>query len=132
MEYIEIAPAPRLAPFVLCYWVLEGAGASEPEVVLPDGRIELIVHYGDSFAIERAPGIMLRQPRAFLAGQISRAIRLAPPANTGVCGVRFRYAGAAAFLGTLVDEMSGCFAPLDDLWSAPAVRPPAGAMRSGR
>ena len=123
MDYVEMAPAPELAPFVLCYWMLEGAGVGAPEVVLPDGRMELIVHYGDPFPIQTAPGALpRRQACAFLAGQISRAIRLTPPARTGVCGVRFRYAGAAAFLRMPVDEFSGCFPALDDLWSRDAAQ----------
>ena len=45
MEYREIAPTPRLKPFVVAFWTLRGvsSGASV-DLVLPDGNAELVIH----------------------------------------------------------------------------------------
>src|SRR6266404_7912558 len=59
MTYREHAPAPRLAEIVDRIWTLE-ATASEfgdaDQPVLPDGRPELILHFGDRFKRVEADG----------------------------------------------------------------------------
>ena len=50
--YQVLPPPPELEPFVECFWDLVGPASetpAEPEIVLPDGRTELIVHFGDDF-----------------------------------------------------------------------------------
>ena len=54
MTYREHAPAPRLAPIVDRIWTLEGSRGEFGETdqpVLPDGRPELILHFGDRFRL---------------------------------------------------------------------------------
>jgi hypothetical protein len=54
LKYSEHGPSPALRPYVDCFWFLEGSGGAEAGAapILPDGRMELIVIYGDPFADE--------------------------------------------------------------------------------
>ena len=117
LEYREMAPSPRLAPFVKCYWTLRGTpdGASAVERILPDGSFELVFHFGDPFLANGE-----RQPQAMLVGQIRRPTLVTPSSRVDVLGIRFRVGGAAAFfrqpLVALRDEIlpvNGWHAALD-------------------
>ena len=51
MEYREHLPVAALAPYVKCYWELQGEHADPTEDrVFPDGCTELIFHRGGPFA----------------------------------------------------------------------------------
>jgi AraC-like DNA-binding protein len=96
MRYRESAPIPVLAPFVEVLWTLEGHTSElegEPQRILPDGRTELILHFGDAFA---RPGG--REPLALFAGQLTTQLVLWPTGRIKVLGVRFRPHGASALL----------------------------------
>jgi AraC-like DNA-binding protein len=105
MYYRTFPPPPALEPFVDCIWVLAGAareGGSESEIVLPDGKTELIVHFGDDFLkaeIDTATGqeAFVRQARVLMSGQLTRRILLKPVGEIGVVSARFHPAGAARF-----------------------------------
>ena len=100
MRYQELAPTPRAAPWVHCLWIFEatlpGAG---PERIVPDGRPELVIHFGRPFGEVDGDGRATRQQDAIFAGQVTRPLVLRSAGNAGVLGVRFRPAGARAFLG---------------------------------
>jgi hypothetical protein len=64
MRYREFSPIPQLAKFVECFWTLENDGpslATEPERILPDGCVELILNFGAAFAEHGADGNVHRQ-----------------------------------------------------------------------
>ena len=109
MQYTERPPIPALAHIVECLWTLEGhardlAGPVQP--ILPDGRSELIVHFGDPF--ERLDqGAADRQPPLVFAGQLTRRLLLQPTGRVAVLGVRFRPDGAAAYLRAPMREFVG-------------------------
>jgi len=95
MEYQEFAPSSQLRPFVKCYWQLEGMpDVLAPENVAPDGRMEMIFHYGDAF--QRIDGETVLQPKSLLTGQITNSIALAPTGKIGIFAVRFRPQGFTA------------------------------------
>lgn len=104
-SYEVVAPAPELEPFVECFWDLVGPASeapAEPEIVLPDGRTELIVHFGDDFfKCERDPRTgkdeYVRQARVLMSGQLTERILLRPSGGIGVVSARFKAAGAARF-----------------------------------
>jgi len=104
-SYQVLAPTPELEPFVECFWDLVGSASetsAEPEIVLPDGKTELIVHFGDDFfKFERNPKTAkdeyVRQARVLMSGQLTERILLRPSGRTGVVSVRFKAAGAARF-----------------------------------
>ena len=50
MRYAEYPPSAALAAIVDCYWILEGHGCGLPEPIIPDGRVEIVLHYGVRFS----------------------------------------------------------------------------------
>ncbi|MCI0363900.1 MAG: hypothetical protein L0219_08465, partial [Phycisphaerales bacterium] len=93
MRYVEIQPSRLLQRFVECFWILEGddRGAAP---ILPDGCMELVIHYGDRFRRIHENGNSEIQPRAFVVGQMTGPIAIAPTGRAGILGVRFRPGGA--------------------------------------
>ena len=61
---------PPLNRWVKCFWLLEDPAASEaddPEPVVPDGSMELVVHYGAPFRRRTPDGTAHTPARAALA-----------------------------------------------------------------
>jgi len=111
LRYRELPPAPALAPYVQCYWTMSGELApAAPRRILPDGSFEWIFHLGQPFAQN---GIV--QPRAFVVGQIRRAVLLETSARPDVFGIRFRAGGAARFVRVPMRELEGLIVSLPDL-----------------
>jgi AraC-like DNA-binding protein len=109
MNYREIPPIPELAGIVQCIWMLEGdgAGAGEPEPVLPDGRPELVLHFADRFERIGAEGGGIAQPSMIFAGQVTSPLLLRPTGRAAVVGVRFHAHGAASVLPMPQHEIAG-------------------------
>ena len=106
LTYHERRPPPALRPFIECVWVVSGPLVSSgraPERVVPDGCPELIVHLGDPFA-RRIDGRWVVQPRAFLAGTLSRPWLLRAGRRVDTIGIRFR---AGETTGVLPVSMAG-------------------------
>ena len=121
MRYAEFPPSSALAPFVRCIWTFESdAAAGPPERIVPDGRSELVLHFGDAFAESSGEGIERIQPRALFAGQLSRPLWLRPTGRAEVMGVRFHPAGARRFLGRPLTHATDRRLPLDELWPGEA------------
>ena len=118
MEYRELPPPAELAHVLQCVWSLEGhaselADAMQP--VLPDGRPELIVHFGDAFERIDGRGEWVKQPQALLAGQLDRQLLLRPTGTIAVVGLRFRACGASSLLDVPLDRLTGETLALDDV-----------------
>jgi len=116
MEYQEFAPVPRLAPAVERLWTLDGHasaldGTAQP--VLPDGRPELILHFGDRFDRVHADGRLEGQARTLFAGQLTSQLVLQPTGRISVLGIRFHPFGAAALLRVPQHELAGATVELD-------------------
>ncbi|ATQ44289.1 helix-turn-helix domain-containing protein [Caulobacter mirabilis] len=112
-RYAEFAPRPDLAAHVACVWVFEGEDADEDQRIAPDGRCELIVHYGRPYLERTAAGDYVRQPRVLFAGQLTRPLHIRADGAAGVVGVRFTEAGAYAYLRRPLDAFTDRRAPLD-------------------
>jgi AraC-like DNA-binding protein len=121
MRYVECDPLPALAPFLERVWTLEGHAemlAGEPQVVLPDGRTELIFHFGDPFEridVSETGSTRTVQPRLLFAGQLTRQLVLHPTGRIGVLGLRFHPFGAAALFSRSQDELAGTTPAVEDL-----------------
>ena len=106
MQYFEIAPSPRLAPFIKTYWFLEGTipvGYQQPEKIFPDGYMELIIHYRDAF--HKINGNQVeKQANSFVYGQLEEFIELLPSSLTGVMGIKFYPQGLSHFTSVPVNE----------------------------
>jgi len=83
---------------VECTWTLEGVAEGETEVILPDGRIELVVHHG-----ARPKG----QAASFVTGQLIAPLVIYPTGPMLTHGVRLRPEAAGAFLEMPADELTG-------------------------
>lgn len=102
MHYVERQPPPALGPHVECLWAVwddEPSATRSPERIVPDGCPELIVHTGDAFARQDQAGRWKTQPRAFLAGTLTKPWTLRPGRRPRTVGIRFRPGAAARFLG---------------------------------
>src|SRR5215470_10581620 len=116
MIYREYRPALHLRPFVECIWSLAGQTASragEPERILPDGCMELVIHRGEPF---RRDGIT--QPRSFVVGQMMSPAFVTMTGMIDVIGVRFQPAGAHPFFNVALRELSNRFVTPDLVWGA--------------
>ncbi len=122
MQYAEHAPAQRLARHVSCLWSFESEAAAAPDRIVPDGRPELIIHFGAPYAEVDAGGRARVQARALFAGQITRPLKLRASGRAGVLAVRFHADGARAFLGIPMRGTSDARIALDDLWPAEGTR----------
>jgi AraC-like DNA-binding protein len=99
MEYAEFAPAPALAGIVRCFWTLRGEAPSADDrpadPAFPDGSPELILNLGDAFEHRPPRGRAVRQPAAFLVGQITRPMYVRPTGRIDLVAARFEAHGAA-------------------------------------
>ena len=107
MRYTEL-PAPRpLDALVRCFWFLSGEGfGREPQVVVPDGRLEIILHLADPFYRVDADSGEHVQSRALLSGQLTAPVTLRAGAVTDIVGIRFRTAAAKAVLALPLSELT--------------------------
>lgn len=116
MRYAERPPPPDLAAWVHRLWTFESELPGEtPDRIVPDGRPELILHFGNPFHEVGARGRAVAQPKAFFAGQVTRPLHLLCPAKAGVVGVRFRPDGAQAFVGGAMRHTTDRRMRLDDI-----------------
>jgi AraC-like DNA-binding protein len=128
MRYFERPPLPALANVIDCIWTLEGR--LEPGVmgdpVLPDGRPELVMHFGDPFEMIDAAGAVAQAPIIF-AGQLTSRLMLRPTGRIAVLGLRFHPYGAASLLPMPQHRLAGSPRSVDDLH--PALQRALGAIR---
>ena len=117
MEYREYSPLPRLAPFVDRLWTLTGRAVESEgaQPILPDGRPELVVHFGDRFDRIDASGSASRQAAVLFAGQLTEQLTIKPTGVVAVVGIRFHPFGAAAIMRTPQHELTGLTIGLEDV-----------------
>ena len=124
VRYVEIHPIPSLRAFVHRLWILDMAGFAPasnevvPQRVLPDGRPELVIHFGDlCHRLDPATGRSEPQQRSLMIGASKSHVVLAPGKSAGMIGVRFKSAGAMRFLKSSMSEFSDQIVGLRD-WSS--------------
>lgn len=114
--YSELLAPPPLDALIHCFWFLRGPmGGAPAQPVLPDGRMEIVLHLAEPFAEVDAQGVARWQSEALLAGQLTRPIHLMPRGETDVIGIRFRSSGARSLLGFPSAEVVGRVAPLAEV-----------------
>ena len=117
MDYREFDPVAALAPYVDRLWTLVGpadAANAGGQVILPDGRPELVLHFGDPF--ERVESNRsTRQAAVLLAGQLMERLVLRPTGRVAALGVRFHPFGAAACFEVPQHQLVGGTPAVDDL-----------------
>ena len=110
MEYRQFDPTPRLAPFLECLWTLTGQASElggDVQPVLPDGRPELVIHFGDGFERLSFDGTAMPQALVLFAGQLDAQLTLRPTGRISVLGIRFRPFGAAALFPSEQQHLVG-------------------------
>ena len=115
-HYEEIRPPPALAAHLRCIWRLRApvADAPPPQPIVPDGCVELVLNLADPFIRHTGPGSSHVQPSRLIAGQITRAITIAPSGRTDLWGIRFQPWAAAGFLGVHGTELRDRMIAVDD------------------
>lgn len=117
MQYTEVvAPAP-LDALVRCFWFLSGDDlGNEPQVIVPDGRLEIILHLAEPFQRLDAADNRHMQATALVSGQLTAPIRLLPGGTADVVGIRFRTAAARAVLPLALAELTDRVESLGDVF----------------
>lgn len=115
MEYRERRPPAALASWVECIWTLRGSGGG-PDPVLPDGRTEIVLNYGDRFR-RHADDRVERQPRALFVGAMRTAVVLEPEGAIDLVGIRLRPGGAAGLVDVPAAEVAGSIPALEEVAS---------------
>ena len=108
LRYEQFAPAGELHRWVECYWRLTGAAglAPQPQRILPDGYVEIILHLGDPFLRVDEGAARVRQARLLFAGQMIRPVRVMATGRTCVWGIRLHPWAAAAVAGMPASELT--------------------------
>jgi AraC-like DNA-binding protein len=107
-RYLEIPPAPALAPWIECFWSIRAGSASlVVNRVLPDGCADLIVGVND------APG-------ATVVGTMRSALMVPLGRPARLVGVRFHPGAALRIFDTPLTELTDRRLPLDLLWDSGA------------
>ena len=109
MRYREISPRKSLARFIECFWVLDSEGSpapGQPERILPDGCVELILNLKAPFRELKQGGETHVQPLRFLAGQLTRPILIAPTGAVELIGIRFQPGGTLPFFRFPMHEVN--------------------------
>jgi AraC-like DNA-binding protein len=120
MRYAEYPPSAALAPVVDCYWFLEGPGSGVPEPIIPDGRIEIVFHYGARFSRHLDAGPIERQAPSLVVGQMLAPISISHHGIAGVAGIRLRPAAARAVVGCSAVDLTDRFVDLESVFGATA------------
>ena len=108
MRYSEVPPPTTLEPWVRCFWFLTADSVGSQPIV-PDGRLEIVLHRATPFGEVLADGVIRRQEDVMVSGQLTRPIELTPRGRADIIGIRFRTVGARDLLriplGHLMDQV---------------------------
>ena len=115
IRYRQVSPSARVRHLVHSFWTLEHDGLEpEPQRIVPDGRTELILNWGQPF--RALHGSEWRpQPRSFLAGQIDGPLMLRPGGPARMLGIGLHPHAAARIFRQPMGELAKLFTPVDDL-----------------
>lgn len=118
MDYQTYPPAEPLTDFVKCYWTLDAPKEDNPDRqrIVPDGCMEMIIHYGDYYTQFRDDGSSFVQPRSFVFGQITKQLEIAPTGTTGIMAIRFHPDGFIPFSTLSVSAMENRAVSLTELY----------------
>jgi len=92
------------------------APARNPERILPDGCVELILNFGAEFS-QHCEGRQQLQPRNFLVGQMTGPILISPTGAVQLIGIRFHPGGTLPFMRLPLHEITDHVVELSSLSS---------------
>ncbi len=116
-------PHPDLAIVVKNYWTLESPKTLTPlkNIIIPDGCMKLIFHYGDSYKHYDECGQSITLPKCFLIGQLTRPYVVEPMGETGTFFVCFHPDGFFPFSNVLIKDMENKAISLEYLFGEEGV-----------
>jgi AraC-like DNA-binding protein len=123
MRYADYAPAPRHAAIVERYWFLDGDGIGVPDTIVPDGRVEVVFHYGARFRRHHPDGTSELQPRAILAGQMLTPIVLSHAGTASVAAIRLRPSAVGSVIRGNAADVTSRVLDLDDVMTGTRLVP---------
>ncbi|MCY3556429.1 MAG: helix-turn-helix domain-containing protein [Gemmatimonadetes bacterium] len=100
MIYREFETHADLAPYVQLVWMMESEHEDDHaprSLIVPDGIVEIVFHYGDPWITTVAGGKRRVQPRSFAVSQMRKYIEIESNGRTGFVSVRFFPWGAYHF-----------------------------------
>jgi AraC-like DNA-binding protein len=118
LAYREYEPSARAAPSVRCIWKLSGDAddaGGDPEPIVSDGCVELVVHRGDPFLQLATNGRLIEQPRAMVVGPTAVPTNVRPTGRIDVVGIRLQPWAAGSLLGISASALRDRIVPLSDL-----------------
>ena len=107
MYYRQIEPPPDLTPWVECAWFLETALAPEGQLIVPDGRRELIFHFA-----ARPLCAGLQQAGTLITSNLNQALELALTGTMKVFGVRLQPFASETGLAELEPRLESLYQQL--------------------
>lgn len=100
MIYREFETHAALAPYVQLVWMMESEHEDDHaprSLIVPDGIVEIVFHYGDPWITTVAGGKRMVQPRNFAISQMRKYIEIESDGRTGFVSARFYPWGAYHF-----------------------------------
>ncbi|MCY3714808.1 MAG: helix-turn-helix domain-containing protein [Gemmatimonadetes bacterium] len=107
MIYREFETHTGLDPYVQLVWMMESEHEDDHapgSLIVPDGIVEIVFHYGDPWITTVAGGKRMVQPRSFAVSQMRKYIEIESNGRTGFVSVRFYPWGAYHFFDKPVHE----------------------------
>jgi len=104
LGFRKVSPCKALAEYIDCYWFINAYCTSDycyHEFLHPDGGMGLIFNYGNELHFD---GKAVKGD-SFLDGTNTKTIRLDLKGNIDAIGIRFRPAGAYAFISMPLSEL---------------------------
>jgi AraC-like DNA-binding protein len=120
--YHQFEPSGRCRPYVEKIWVQESeeTPGAAPTTILPNGRIELVIHFGDPFVRLTKSGERT-MTADHVVGQQHKPVAIRATGYSGVVIARFHPWGAATLIGQPLTEFGDEFVELSQVWPRQAV-----------
>ena len=118
MSLQVFSPSPQLAAFVAHYYYINETAAELPllKKKIPDGSIELHIHFGDPFHIVKQEKELINQ-RFFIQGPLTNFIEIQPGKKTEFIGVKFKPAGFYYFVKGGIKSFTDQVIDIKDVWT---------------
>lgn len=117
--YREFKPIAALRPYVQCIWIMKAQGEAfkEPQRLVPDGNIEVMLNYGDSFTqnwtsdkksigTHRGSCIVGQRPGHYFTSAVG---------EIDLISISFKPGGLSPFINKPVADLTGSTIPLKEL-----------------
>lgn len=118
MFYREFAVSPLLRDFIQCIWVMQAGKAvfANPDLLVPDGNIEVMLNYGDPVTRYLPDGITTEtNTGSELVGQRCGWYKHATPGAVNLVSISFKPGGLSPFIPFPVADTTSTAIPFSSL-----------------